>query len=249
MIDGDSDGTAVPERYEQYRTGQAAPRFTTWLRERSEPGWTNATTHRFTRELGADELADDVFRRYLVQDYSFLETLVGVFGYAVGEAPGMAAKARHVEFLATLTADEDEYFARSFEALGVPESDYENPVLTPTTRALEDLLERAAREGGYAETLAVLLPAEWIYLEWAAAVSDRTPTRFYLAEWIDLHAGAAFADFVGWLRTELDREGAAASARRRARLEALFCRTVESEVAFFEAAYDPERSSPASLRG
>lgn len=244
MNAGDSDGSDVRERYEEYRDTHENPRFTTWLRERSEPAWTNATTHRFTRELGADELADEVFRRYLVQDYSFLETLVGVFGYAVGDAPGMAAKAGHVEFLATLTADEDEYFTRSFDALGVPRSEYENPALTPTTRALEDLFERAAREGGYAETLAVLLPAEWIYLEWATAVADRSPTRFYLEEWIDLHTGEAFADFVAWLRAELDREGGAASERRRARLDGLFRRTVALEASFFEAAYDTGPPSP-----
>ncbi len=38
--------------------------------------------------------------------------------------------------------------------------------------------------------------------------------------------------------TELDREGTAASPRRQRRLDRLFCRTVELEVAFFEMAYD-----------
>jgi thiaminase/transcriptional activator TenA len=243
MTTGDPGGPEISESYEQYRNTRADPRFTTWLRERSEPEWTEATNHTFTRELGTDEIDDTVFRQYLVQDYSFLETLVGVFGYAVGQAPTMAAKARHVEFLATLTADENDYFTRSFDALGVPHTEYDDPEPTPTTCAFEDLLKRAAREGGYAETLAVLLPAEWVYLEWATAVADHSPDRFYLDEWIELHTGEAFADFVGWLRTELDREGAAASDRRRGLLDRLFRRTVTLEVAFFEAAYDPGRSS------
>ncbi len=36
------------------RQGSAAngePRFTDWLREQSEPTWTQAVEHRFTREL------------------------------------------------------------------------------------------------------------------------------------------------------------------------------------------------------
>jgi hypothetical protein len=41
---------------------------------------------------------------------------------------------------------------------------------------------------------------------------------------------------------ELDREGAAATPRRQRRLDSLFGHTVELEVAFFEAAYDPEVS-------
>ncbi|PSP81881.1 transcriptional regulator [Halobacteriales archaeon QS_1_68_17] len=236
MTGGESTG-AVPEAYATYAAGRESPRFTDWLRVRTGSQWSDATDHRFTRELGADELDDAVFRRYLVQDYAFVDTLVGSFGHAVAEAPTMAAKSRLVDFLGTLTDDENDYFERCFEALGVPERTVADPETTPTTRAFLDLLERAGRQGGYAETLAVLVPAEWIYLSWATAAADRTPERFYLAEWIDLHANPEFEAFVGWLRGELDREGTAAAERRQKRIERLFARTVELETAFFDAAY------------
>ncbi len=228
----------VTSSYAAYAADREDPRFTDWLRDRAEPDWTEATEHRFTRELGAGDLDDAAFREYLLQDYAFVEHLTGTFGHAAGEAPTMAAKSRLVDFLATLTDDEDDYFERSFAALDVPESTYADPERTPTTEAFVDLLERASREGGFAETLAVLVPAEWIYLEWATAVAEASPERFYLREWIDLHAVESFASFVGWLREELDREGAAASERRQRRLARLFRRAVELEVAFFDAAYD-----------
>lgn len=230
---------STPETFAAYATARDGDgRFTDWLRERAEPDWTAAVEHRFTRELGRGEVDDAVFCRYLVQDYAFVGTLVGTFGHAVGEAPTMAAKSRLVAFIATVTGDENDYFERAFDALGVPESAYADPEPAPTTRAFRDLLERAGREGGYAETLAVLTPAEWIYREWATAVD--APKPFYLGEWVDLHATPEFEAFVSWLRDELDREGAGASKRRQRRLERLFRRTVELEVAFFEAAYDDE---------
>jgi thiaminase/transcriptional activator TenA len=144
----------------------------------------------------------------------------------------MTAKGRLADFLGTITSEENDYFQRSFEALdgdadAAPDA---------TTRAFVDLLERAGRQGGYAETLAVLTPAEWVYETWATGIDSR-PDAFYLAEWIELHANPAFVDFVGWLRSELDREGAAVSARRQRRLDALFRRTVELERDFFEAPY------------
>ena len=237
------DEPRAPDTFEAYAETTADARFTTWLRERAAPDWSNATGHRFTRELGADTLDDEVFRRYLVQDYAFLQTLVGVFGHAVGDAPSMGSKSRLVDFLRTLTAEENDYFERAFEALGVPEETYADPALAPTTRALEDLLQRAAREGGYAETLAVLVPAEWIYLEWATAVEGGTHSRFYLEEWVALHANESFAEFVNWLRGELDAAGATASARRQQRLERLFRRTVSLEVAFFEMGYEADREA------
>ncbi|MFC7133576.1 MULTISPECIES: TenA family protein [Salinibaculum] len=231
------------ESYREHAAGESDPRFSEWLRRRSEPDWTAATEHRFTQELRAGTVDDEVFGRYLVQDYAFVGTLVGAFGRAVGDAPTMAAKSRLSDFLGVLTSDEDDYFARSFEALDVPESERTDPALTPATRAFEDLLGRASREGGYAETLAVLVPAEWVYLSWATPTPDDPPEQFYLAEWIDLHANEGFVSFVEWLRSELDREGAAASSRRQRRLERLFRRTVELEAAFFESAYGEESAA------
>lgn len=230
----------VPDTYQEYAEETRDPRFTDWLRARAEPTWSAAVSHQFTQNLRDGTLDDEAFSRYLVQDYAFVGTLVGAFGHAVGDAPTMAAKSRLVDFLGVLTDDEDDYFQRAFEALSVPEDDRTDPALTPVTRAFEDLLERATRQGGYAETLAVLAPAEWVYLSWASPDPESDPDQFYLAEWRQLHAVPAFEEFVGWLRAELDREGAAASRRRQARLERLFRRTVELEVAFFDAALDPE---------
>ncbi|MFD1564539.1 TenA family protein [Haloarchaeobius amylolyticus] len=225
------------------------PRFTEWCRARSEPDWTAATEHRFTEELHAGTIDDAVFCRYLVQDYAFLETLVGTFGHALGDAPSMAAKSRLADFLGTLTDDEDDYFERSFDALEVSAAERTDPTLTPVTRALQDLLERAAREGGYAETLAVLVPAEWIYRSWAG-MGTELPARDYLTEWVTIHDNPAFDEFVAWLRTELDREGAAASNRRQQRLARLFDRTVELEVAFFDTAFDtPDKTADAAPDG
>jgi len=244
----DPSGT-VPASYAAYAAGREKPRFTVWLRERAQPDWTAAVEHPFTRELGAGTLAEDAFAAYLVQDYAFVDELVGTFGFAVGEAPGMAAKRPLVEFLGTLTDEENDYFERSFDALGVPESRWADPALARPTAAFLDLLGRGAREGGYAETLAVLVPAEWIYAEWAGAVAAehadpdaRPPSAgadlpFYFAEWIDLHAVEPFVEFVAWLRGQLDEHGPGLSERRQARVEGLFRRTVELEVDFFDSAY------------
>ena len=246
--------TGTIETYAEYAASADEidePRFTDWLRERAEPTWTDAVEHPFTDELGAGTLSTDAFADYLVQDYAFVNDLVSVFGYAVGQAPDMAAKRSLVEFLDTITDDEDDYFVRSFDALEVPDSRRIDPELAEPTAAFIDLLGRASREGGYAETLAVLVPAEWIYEQWATAAVERyadpdaegppsagADLPFYYAEWIDLHATAGFREFVDWLRGQLDAAGPELSPRRQARVESLFRRTVDLEVAFFDAAYD-----------
>jgi thiaminase/transcriptional activator TenA len=214
-------------------------RYTDALVAANAPLWRAATAHRFVRELGSDTLPDAVFRRYLVQDFAFIEALVSLLGYAVARAPSMAAKRRLAGFLAAVTGDESNYFERALTALGAAEA-----FAAPDQIALEDATERfralmsaAGERGSYAEILAIVVPAEWVYLTWARASPLPVPKRFYLAEWIELHAIPAFADFVEWLRRELDREGAAAAPQARERLAGLFRATLELERDFFAAAY------------
>lgn len=231
-------GESAPERF----ADADADRFTDWLRARAESDWTAAVDHRFTHEVATGEIADAVFRRYLVQDYAFVGDLVGLLGHAVGEAPDPATRSRLVDFLAVLTDDEDDYFRRSFDALEVPESARASPDLVSPTAAFVDLLGRAARVGGYAETLAVVVPAEWVYRSWATrAATEGGPERFYLREWIELHANEGFCETVAWLREELDAVGPRLSPRREARVADLFCRTATLERAFFDAAYGEAR--------
>lgn len=241
----------IPASYTAYAADRHDPCFTDWLRDRAEPEWTRAVEHPFTRELGAGTLPKEAFAEYLIQDYAFIDALVGAFGFAVGQAPDMAAKRPLVVFLETVTDEENDYFARSFDALGVAESRRADPELTETTAAFIDLLGRAPHEGGYEETLAVLVAAEWLYEQWARAVvekyadpgaeSDRPSVGadlpFYYAEWIDLHAVPAFVGFVDWLRGQLDDHGPELSDRRQARIDRLFQRTVALEASFFETAY------------
>jgi len=205
------------------------------LRERCADDWAAAVDHRFVRELG-DGRIDDAFRRYLVQDYAVVGELTRLVGYAAGQAPTVDARVELAGFLEVLGTDEDDYFARSFDELGVPEGDRTDPEHHPTTRAFVDLLGRAAHEGGYAESLAVLLPVEWVYADWAASVDP--PEPFYLREWVELHDGEGFHAFVDWLRGEFDDACADVSSRRAERVTDLFERAVELEVAFFDAAYD-----------
>ena len=232
------EGTGTADAYADYAESRDEPRFTDWLRERSEPAWSDAVGHRFTQELGAGTLDDDVMAEYLRQDYAFVDTLVGVFGYAVGQAPTMTEKRRFVEFLDVITDDENDYFERAFDAFDVPAERWHAPDRAATTESFIDLLLAAKAQGGYAETLAVLVPAEWLYLSWATREAEDRPEPFYFAEWIDLHANDGFVAFVEWLREQLDAVGPRLSARRQQRVARLFERTVNHEVAFFDAAYD-----------
>ncbi len=229
--------TAVPD-YPDWSAADPSGRFTDWLRERSDTSWAGATSHRFVDELAHGTLSEDHFRRYLVQDYGFIETLVTLVGYAVAYAPDMAAKKTWTEFLAVLVSDENDYFQRSFDALGVGVALQSHPPLSETTVALRAAMLDAAKSGQYADVLAVIVPAEWIYLTWASERREARPRQAYYAEWIDLHAIPEFEAFVDWLRGQLDGIGPRLGPSERQRIERRFAAVVDLEVEFFDQAYD-----------
>lgn len=214
-----------------------ATRLTDTLREAHREDWEACVRHRFVEELFAGTIADDVLRRYLVQDYQFIDRFVALLGAAIASADRFESRVRLTRFANMITSDENTYFLRSFEALGVPPSEYGQPVLTAPTRAFQDLMAEAAATLDYAACLSVLVVAEWLYLSWADRPQAALPPRFEHAEWITLHNNAGFRDFVEWLRGELDRQEAGMSEAQRARSADLFGRAVKLERAFFDHVY------------
>jgi len=202
---------------------------------RAASAWDDAVGHAFVDELAAGTLDDAVFRDYLERDYAFVETLASHLGHAVADAPDMARKRRFADFLATVVGPEDDYFVRSFDALPGPALADARIESGNVGDAFADLFAHAASIGGYAETLAVLVPVEWVYLDWASGIESDSEA-FYHREWIELHDNEEFRALVAWLREELDRELDDANDRERERVERFFTRAVDLEVAFFDAA-------------
>lgn len=213
-------------------------RFSEQLRLVHQARWDACVNHRFVDELFAGTLPDAVLRRYLVQDYQFIDRFVALLGAAIASADQFAPRVRLSQFAAMITSDENTYFLRSFDALGVPEAERTAPVLTGPTERFQALMAEAANSQSYACCLAVLCVAEGLYLDWADRPGRALPVRFEHVEWITLHANNFFRNFVGWLRSELDRVGESLDDAARAEVADFFGRAVALEQAFFDHVFD-----------
>lgn len=209
-------------------------RFTELLRQASEPVWSQATGHRFVRGLLAGTVPDAVMMRYLVQDHRFLDAFLTLLGAAVATADSFEARLRLGRFIGMVSGEENTYFLRAFEALGVTPAEREQRPDTQATAGFKAIMREAAATRSYAATLAVLNVAEWLYLDWAMKAAAPLPRSFVHAEWITLHDNPDFRDFVAFLRAELDRVGPAEEALSRD----FFLRAVTLERAFFDSAYE-----------
>ncbi|MEM6482010.1 MAG: TenA family protein, partial [Pseudomonadota bacterium] len=168
------------------------------LKDQNSADWHAATHHAFTDALAAGTLAPDKMAGYLQQDYLFIDEFVRLLASAIAAAPSLKDSVPAAQFLALITGPENTYFLRALEELKTP--DKATP--EPETRAFQELMRTARQSGQYAQMLAVLVVAEWIYLDWASPHADRAAALpFWLGEWIELHCGPGFSDVVNYLRT------------------------------------------------
>ncbi len=200
--------------------------------------WAACTKHPFCDHLADGSLDLDKMRGYLVQDYQFIDGFVRLLASAIAHAPTLADSVPAAQFLAVITGPENTYFLRSFEALSVDDTEWQNADLKPATSGFQALMAQAASSGKYEEMLAVLVVAEWVYLTWATPVNPpKEGLPFYFAEWITLHAGDAFEGVVEYLRSQLDVQWMTLDETQRANVEQVFCRAVKLERDFFDASW------------
>lgn len=209
--------------------------FSAELRDLTASTWRTAVEHRFVGEIGRGEVDPAVLRTYLVQDHQFVDAFVALMGAAVATAPNASARLVHARQLGLVAGPENDFFDRALDALDVPFADRTDPELLEPTRGFLDLMDAARGGGDHAVCLAVLLVAEWLYLDWAERAG--APEESVQREWIELHRGPAFEGWVAFLRAEFDRVTAGLDPEGRDRVRELFIRAVDLELAFFDAAY------------
>lgn len=217
-----------------YKDSTMTARFTDTLRQQSEPTWTQIIEHRFVNELLDGSLSDAVLSNYLIQDHRFIDAFLTLLGAAIASADTFEARIRLGRFTGVISGEENTYFLRSFEALGVTEAQRQQAPDSVPTAGFKAIMREAAATRSYAAALAVLNVAEGLYLDWALRAPAVLPPRFEHAEWITLHNNPDFQSFVAFLRSELDRVGPAQAAISND----FFQRAVALEQAFFDAAYD-----------
>jgi thiaminase/transcriptional activator TenA len=211
--------------------------FSTELRELTGPTWDAAVRHRFVDEIWRGAVSPGVLSTYLVQDHQFFDAFVALMGAAVASADTVEPRVVHARQLGLVAGPENDFFARALDALDVPLGDRTHPALLPPTEGFIALMDEARRSADYPSCLAVLLVAEWVYLDWATRPDAVLPDEPIQREWIQLHSGPAFEAWVAFLRREFDRVTTGLSGGHREQVVELFGRAVHLELAFFEAAY------------
>lgn len=199
--------------------------------------WDRMQACRFVADIMADTLDPEAFRRYLVHENMFVETAILIFGYMLVKAPDLETKRRVVRILKALSEDQIAYFHDTFEALGMKESEWRDLDMPTAVAAFRDGMLATAAHGTYAEIVASMFAAEWMYWTWCTHAIAGTITDPLLREWVELHTREDFTSQAHWLRQQLDKAGNHMDEPERERIAQLVRRVLELEIHFHDAAF------------
>jgi thiaminase/transcriptional activator TenA len=226
--------------YQDFTSFQAeAPEagFCEWLRTVNRPAWDAMVGHRFCRDMATDRLPEAAFVRYLRYEHAFVRAAIGIFAYALAKAPTGADQDHLIGVLVGLAREQESYFRRAFAGLGLDPEPLAPEALPGAARDLRDGVLALAASGHFAEILAAMLAAEWMYLTWCEEAHGRGPRRPGPADWIRLHVEPAFRGQADWLKRRLDQLGPSLPAKQQARCADNFGRVLTLEIAFHHAPY------------
>lgn len=209
--------------------------------EAARPVWDAQVEHPFVRGIADGSLDEEVFKRWVVQDYLYLKEFSRVFAWAAAKADLLSSMGWYARML-DLTLNTEMGLHRQYAArFGLTENDLEATPKWPTTRAYTDFLIRTAADGEMADLLAALLPCAWGYVYIARHMSPGDPPKDQrYADWIAQYASEEFAEAAAWLRHEMNRLAANVDPARKERLINLFLTSSRYEWLFWEMCWKGE---------
>lgn len=178
--------------------------------------------HPTVEGIARGDLAEEVFRSWLEQDYLFLHDYVRVFARLAWQAPD-----RHLGDLVELA------HATYFEELSLHRAlaaefgaDLEGAVKGPACEAYTGfLLESAAT---YGEGLAALYPCMWGYTALGQILAENPPAEPRYNRWVTQYADPGFLALTRRIAEMIDQ-----AAPDPARAQALFAEGMRHELAFW----------------
>lgn len=212
--------------------------------------YNTSITHPLTNEMCEGSLPDHKLFTYLTQDLKFFQVSLNLFGKVLAlcdDATSSIVLGKQIGFISN---DENDYFFNCLEELqtksiaqleqNVSKMFLERPTLPEVEEYIEFLTYLIHKSESYVELITFMYVLEKVYLGWANYHLEKGNMPSDLAykynEWVVLHSGTAFTNWVEFLKNEINR--IVKSEEQRKLCEETFLRTLNLEISFFTTCYN-----------
>lgn len=201
-----------------------------------------AMEHPFVDGLGSGELAEEIFKYYLVQDYLYLIDYAKIF--ALG-----AIKARDIELIQNFTNSQNLILNSEMEThrgymkeFGISLEEANNSEPSQINLSYTHYMYTKTAQGGVEEFVAAILPCMWGYLE----IADRLVEKFGILEdnlyknWLEMYTSDEFREQTYYFKDLINKIALTKTSEELDYLEEIFVNTTKYEYLFWDMAYKRE---------
>ena len=203
-------------------------------------------SHPFLTGLADGSLPEESFAFYVIQDSLYLKQYGHTLAAIASRAPGASETEMFARHFIGVVAVEQHLHDELLGELGIDPATADVAEMAPTTLAFTSYLLAAARGGSYAEAIAAVLPAYWIYWEVGKELRRRGSSDPRFQRWIDTYSGADYGEYVQEILNLTNRLGDGLAEAERARLHWYFRASSRYEWMFWDMGFRME-SWPISL--
>ena len=216
-------------------------RFSAELRANA-PTWDLEKRHPFITGIGDGTLPMDNFRYYMRQDYLFLVEFCRVIALAAAKAGDVEDMGWFARLLDETLNTEMSLHVGFCEDFGITEDDLKSTLPSPTTQAYTQYLLGRGYGGSVGEIAVAILPCSWGYAEIGQTLAGQglPSDKPLYCRWIEMYGSPEFAGLADWLRSYVDRVGAAGGPAERERMRVAFANGSRYEYMFWDAAWKME---------
>jgi len=196
--------------------------------------------HPFLTGLADGSLRDEAFAFYVIQDSLYLKQYGHTLAAIASRAPDASETEMFARHFIGVVAVEQQLHDELLGELGIDPATADVAEMAPTTLAFTSYLVATARGGSYAEAVAAVLPAYWIYWEVGKELRRRGSPDPRFQRWIDTYSGADYGAYVQEVLDLANRLGAGLSEVERARMRWHFRTSSRYEWMFWDMGYRTE---------
>jgi thiaminase/transcriptional activator TenA len=209
---------------------------------RCEETWKRVLEHPFVCGIADGTLSQERFRHYLQQDFVFLVAYCRVLALAVAHSEDLEKMGRFSGLLQATLGEEMSLHRQVCAEYRIDTVTLEKTVPSPTCVAYTNHLLSAAKSGELALLCAALLPCAVGYARIGMRLAEsgvHPPVKAY-RDWIASYASEPFQAWAEWLTNLTGHLAATGDEGLRVRMHALFARSVDLEIRFWEMAWNLE---------
>jgi thiaminase (transcriptional activator TenA) len=213
------------------------------LQESGRQQWSAALAHPMVLEIGNGSLPHAKFRRYFEQNLLYLQDYARAIALIVGKAATRESLTTLSRFLVQIVEHEIPANADFLTRLGGDVTDLDGSTsMHPVTYAYTRHLLYVAGQDGFAEGLTAVLPCQWSYGELAKQFVHEPPDDPIYADWIAMFGNDDYDRLVESTTSLLDAVVNVEDPEQVGKLAAIFDRSTDYEVRFWDMAYGTARA-------